>query len=186
MTSSGYKIPGLNGSTSKGERYANIVWYTNHTPSELQDILTSTSGKIHTFSLGIGKIRPEIRDRQRLIASSILPAPAAEIFQKVEQPFIQAITDTIASKAVFMNGKVLLMGDALAGLRTHTASGTSQAAMHALMLEKVFESGEIELGEWDEKVLEWAAWVQKMGVQMGNLAQFGEHPQADLTSPSNL
>ena len=83
-----------------------------------------------------------------------------------------------------MNGKVLLVGDALAGLRTHTASGTSQAAMHALMLKKVFGSGEMKLEEWEEKVLEWAAWVQKMGVQMGNLAQFGDHPQADLTSPS--
>ncbi|PVH79681.1 FAD/NAD(P)-binding domain-containing protein [Cadophora sp. DSE1049] len=180
-----YKIPGLNGSTKRGERYSNIVWYSNYTPSQLQEILTSTTGKVHTFSLGIGKIRPEIRARQRSIASSILPPPVVELFQKVEQPFIQAITDSIASKAVFMDGKVLLVGDALAGLRTHTAAGTSQAAMHALLLKKVFGSGEMVLGEWEEKVVQWASWVQKMGVQIGEVAQFGDHPQADVTPHPN-
>ncbi|KAH7346889.1 monooxygenase [Rhexocercosporidium sp. MPI-PUGE-AT-0058] len=176
-----YKIPGLNGSIEAGERLFNIAWHSNYTPLELLEILTSTSGKVHTFSLGIGQIRPEIRSRQNFIASSILPPPVAELFQKVEQPFIQAITDNIATKAVFMGGKVLLVGDALAGLRTHTTAGTSQAAMHALMLKKVFGSGEMSLGEWEGKVLEWAAWVQELGVQIGTTAQFGDHPQAEAT-----
>lgn len=75
------------------------------------------------------------------------------MFQKVEQPFIQAITDNITSEAVFMNREVLLGGGALAGLRPHTTAGTAQAAMHALMLNKVFVSGEMSLGEWEMKVL---------------------------------
>ncbi|KAH9217106.1 hypothetical protein DL95DRAFT_459622 [Leptodontidium sp. 2 PMI_412] len=122
-----YKINGINGSTKDGERFINIVWHSNYAPSELQEILTSASGKIHTFSIGIGK--------------------------KVEQPFIQAITDNITSKAVFMKRKVLLGGGALAGLRPHTTAGTAQAAMHALMLNKAFGSGEMSLGEWEMKVL---------------------------------
>ncbi|KAG4436061.1 hypothetical protein IFR05_008451 [Cadophora sp. M221] len=181
-----YKIPGINGSTKYEERLCNIVWYNNYTPSKLQEILTSTSGKVHTFSLGIGKVRPEISSRQRSIASSLLPPPISEVFQKVEQPFIQAVTDNFASKAVFMNGKVLLVGDALAGLRPHTTAGTAQAAMHALMLNKVFGSGEMNLGEWEREVLKWSAWIQKLGVQLGETAQFGVHPQMDNTAPSKL
>ncbi|KAL5318344.1 hypothetical protein ACEPPN_013404 [Leptodophora sp. 'Broadleaf-Isolate-01'] len=148
-----YKINGINGSTKDRERFMNIVWYSNYAPSELQEILTSAFGKVQHFSIGIGKICPEIRSRQGSIASSVLTPPLSEVFQKVEQPFIQAITDNITSEAVFMNREVLLGGGALAGLRPHTTAGTAQAAMHALMLNKVFVSGEMSLGEWEMKVL---------------------------------
>lgn len=70
-----------------------------------------------------------------------------------------------------MNGKVLLVGDAVAGLRPHVASGTSQAAIHALLLRKVFED-RLSLDEWEKRVLEWSGIAYKAGVSMGELSQF--------------
>jgi len=173
-------IPGLNGTFTRGERLTNIVWYANTFNEELKKILTDTNGVQHTFSLGVGQIRPEIRDQQRNLAPQHLCAPYSEVWQKVESPFIQAITDNLATKCVFMNGEVVLLGDAVAGLRPHTIAGTSQAALHALLLKKVFgEEKEIGIEEWGKLVLEWSTKAQMMGVQLGNLSQFGEHPLAD-------
>ncbi|KAF4636479.1 hypothetical protein G7Y89_g1612 [Cudoniella acicularis] len=172
-----YKIPALNGTIKPGECLANIVWYQNYTPSELQDLLTDTSEKPHTYSLGINKIKPAFKIKQQEIAAKTLPEPLAELFQKVESPFIQAVTDCLATKSVFMNGKVVLVGDALAGVRPHTTCGTTQAALHAFLLGKVFE-GEMGIGEWGKKAMEFGNFVQGVGVKMGDLSQFGDHPDA--------
>lgn len=42
---------------------------------------------------------------------------------------------------VFFNGKVLLIGDALAGFRPHTVASTSQAAFHSNLLAECFQAG---------------------------------------------
>jgi 2-polyprenyl-6-methoxyphenol hydroxylase-like FAD-dependent oxidoreductase len=78
-----------------------------------------------------------------------------ELWQKVESPFVQAITDNFAAKCVFPDGKVMLVGDAVAGLRPHTTAGTNQAALHALVLKKVFEKGSaMSVVRWEQKILE--------------------------------
>jgi 2-polyprenyl-6-methoxyphenol hydroxylase-like FAD-dependent oxidoreductase len=79
-----------------------------------------------------------------------------------------------------MNGNVFLVGDAVATLRPHTSAGTSQAAMNALFLKKVFDKeGGMSIEEWEKTTVGWATFAQKLGVQMGNLSQFGGHPMAD-------
>ncbi len=86
-----------------------------------------------------------------------------------------------------MNGKVLLVGDAVAGLRPSTSAGCSQGAMNALLLKKVFEKGsEMSIEEWEKSILGWATFSQNMGVKMGNLSQFGDHPMADNGEPLKL
>jgi 2-polyprenyl-6-methoxyphenol hydroxylase-like FAD-dependent oxidoreductase len=175
-----YKIPGLNGSIIPGEQLANIVWYHNANENEVKNILTDSSGVSHKYSLGVGKIDPTVQEKQKTVAAALLPPPLAEVFQKIESPFIQVITDSLAAKSVFMNGKVFLIGDALAGLRPHFTAGCSQGAMNALLLKKVFEKdGGMSVEEWEKATVEWSTLAQKMGVQMGNLSQFGDHPLAD-------
>jgi hypothetical protein len=152
-----------------------MVWYCNI--EDTKEILTDATGVTHRFSLGIGKIRSEVKEKQRRVAST-LPPPLTETFEKIQSPFIQAITDNLATKAVFMEGKVVLLGDALAGLRPHSTAGTSQAVMHALLLKKVFD-GSMSIEEWEKKSLSLSTLSQTIGVQMGTLSQFGQHPQAD-------
>ena len=104
----------------------------------------------------------------------------AELSRKVESPFIQAITDSLAAKCVFLDGKVMLVGDAVAGLRPRTTAGTNQAVLHVLLLERVFEKGSaMSVVEWEQKILEWSTIAHAVGIKLGNLSQFDEHPMAE-------
>lgn len=114
-----------------------MAWYHNIGKEELSRVLTDSSGKTHVFSVGTCKVRPEVRNDQRAIAAAVLPPPMSELFQNIKSPFVQAITDSLATKAVFMGGKVLQVDDGVAGLRPHTTVGTTQVAMHALLLKKL-------------------------------------------------
>lgn len=154
-----------------------MVWYNNYSLEEVKEILKDVNGKQHQYSLGIGKIQPSVKARQQEKAVQTLPKAHAELFTKIEAPFIQAVTDNLATKSVFMNGKVVLIGDALAGVRPHTTCGTTQAALHAFMLGQVFE-GQMSVEEWGKKTMEFGTFVQGMGMEMGNLSQFGDHPDA--------
>ena len=64
---------------------------------------------------------------------------------------VTSVTSIASPRAVFFNGKLLLVGDALAQFRPHVGSSTNQAALDALLLEKVFK-GEIGLDQWEEQV----------------------------------
>jgi 2-polyprenyl-6-methoxyphenol hydroxylase-like FAD-dependent oxidoreductase len=84
-----------------------------------------------------------------------------------------------------MNGKVLLVGDAVAGLRPHVAAGTTQGALHALLLKRVFGNNpSMNIDEWEKTTLEWSTFVQKTGTSMGDLSQFGDHPEAEADAPT--
>jgi 2-polyprenyl-6-methoxyphenol hydroxylase-like FAD-dependent oxidoreductase len=97
--------------------------------------------------------------------------------RKTEQPFIQAITDVISPQNSFFDGKVLLVGDALAGFRPHTAASTGQAAFDAMRMGEWF-GGEIDKKTYDSRVLEFAKILQEKGVMLGERSQFGRHPFA--------
>lgn len=43
---------------------------------------------------------------------------------KTKHPFVQVVTDVIASAAVFYDGHVIFVGDALSGARPHTTAST--------------------------------------------------------------
>jgi hypothetical protein len=103
----------------------------------------------------------------------------AELWQKVESPFIQAITDSLGAKCVFLDGKVMLVGDAVPGLRPHTTAGTNRAVLHVLLLKRVFEKGStMSVVEWEQKILEWSTIAHAVRKKLGNLSQFDEHPMA--------
>lgn len=133
--------------------------------------MTGTDGSRHPITLPVGKMRPEILERQRARARESLPPQFAEIVCGTRQQFIQAITDVLASRDSFFDGKVLLVGDAVAGFRPHTAASTSQAAYDALLLGE-WMRGEMGRGEWEGRTMEFAREMQGMGER----SQFGAHP----------
>ncbi len=143
-----YVIPGKNGSLEPGERLINWVWYCNYPQgsTEYKELMTDSDGKIHHITLPIGKLRNEILNGQRQYAKSALPPQFAEIVCETKQPFIQAITDVVSPKNSFFDGKLLLIGDAVAGFRPHTAASTSQAAFDAQKLHELM-NGEIGLAQ---------------------------------------
>ncbi|KAI4944441.1 hypothetical protein J4E86_009500 [Alternaria arbusti] len=178
-----YTIPGKYGTTKPGERLLNWVWYVSYKEEspEHVELMTDNEGKTHHITLPPGGIKEDVWKRQRDLANKILPPQFAELVNKTEVPFVQAITDVVAPSALLENGRVLLLGDALAGFRPHTAASTNQAALDAMKLagavEKVINGGGMEaLKQWEEEVMEYGKEMQTHGVQMGNRSQFGEHP----------
>jgi len=174
-----YVIPGAKGTLKQGERLVNWVWYCNYAAGSEQwrDLMTDVNGKLNTTTLHAGKMRPEVWQQQKDYARRVLPPQFADLVCETKEPFVQAITDSISNENIFADGKVLAVGDAVAGFRPHTAASTSQAAYHALLLEKVFKN-DMSWGEWQDEVLNYARRMQKSGVEMGDRSQFGKHPLA--------
>lgn len=174
-------IPGENGSLEPGKRLINWVWYCNYPQdsTEYQELMTDTDGKHHHITLPIGKMRKEVLDKQREYARKVLPPQFADIVCDTKEPFIQAITDVISPRNSFFDGKLLLIGDAVAGFRPHTAASTSQAAFDAQKLYEMM-SGGISREKWEEETMEYAKDMQGKGVSMGQRSQFGQHPLAQM------
>lgn len=124
-------------------------------------------------------MRSEIISAQRSRASDILPPQLSDVFNNIENPFVQAVTDSLTTQNVFMDGKVFLVGEAVACIRPHATAGTIQGALHALLLREVFrETPTMTLEEWAKKSLGWSTGTQKLSVQLGQQGQYGDHPMA--------
>jgi len=122
-------------------------------------------------------IEQEILPRGR----AFLPPVCLEVLEKANQPFIQLVTDAIASGAVFSDGHVILVGDALCGVRPHTTASTNQAAEHALTLHQALKSNPdlSSLTEkWQSGRMEYAQSLYDIGAKIGHLSQFEVHPMS--------
>ena len=171
-------IPGQKGTLQKGKRLLNWVWYCNYAEAtDLRDLMTDVNGKLNTTTLHAGKMRPEVWTQQKEYARQVLPPHFVDLVCETKEPFVQAITDSISQHSIFAQGKVVTVGDAVAGFRPHTAASTTQAARHALLLEKVFKD-EMSWMQWQEEVMSYARKLQASGVEMGDRSQFGKHPLA--------
>ncbi|ORY09571.1 hypothetical protein BCR34DRAFT_674552 [Clohesyomyces aquaticus] len=138
-----YIVPGPHGSLRSGERFLNFAWYINQTPAEVDTIMRdSKTGRLHHRTVPSGHVDPSLWTKQRRIAQNT-PMPA---------PFLDVINDVQGRKAVFEDGKIVLIGDGLSSLRPHTAFSASQAAFHVLTLEDtIAQQG--DLREWESRVL---------------------------------
>lgn len=155
----------------------------NYTPAQLSEILTDTSGHTHRITLPAGKMRAEIWTRQKAVAAEILPAAYAELVHITTTPFVQAITDVTSSqhawfsnpetpRASFFSSRLLFAGDAFCAFRPHVARSTDQAALNALLLEKVLK-GEMQIGEWERRCLAYAEHMSAFSAFLGCRFQFG-------------
>lgn len=160
-----YMIPGKHGSIQPGERYLNFLWYTNEPVSELESVMKDgVDGHRHRYIVPAGRVQSKVWEQRVNHARSIpFPAPFLEVITKIERPFIQLITDYCSPHAAFEGGRVLIIGDALSLFRPHTAFSVTQAAYHALMTAD-YVGGNINLAEWEEKVLRYSVlhWSQSM------------------------
>ncbi|THX93172.1 FAD/NAD(P)-binding domain-containing protein [Aureobasidium pullulans] len=168
-----YAIPGHDGSLEPGNRILNFVWYHNCPDDfEFQGVMTDISGQTHRSTLQPGMLRPEVWEQQVKFAQASFAAPFVELVEKTSQPFVAAVSDNICDRATFMNGKVILVGDALALFRPHIALSANQAAYDCLELQKVLK-GEISMKQWERNVLGYAAKTRQLSVVVGTFSQYG-------------
>lgn len=83
--------------------------------------MTDSSGRKHRHTLPIGKMQERVWEKQRILASKILPPPFAELIHKTTQPFVSSIVDIVVSKPSLFDRKPLMVGDALVPFRSHVA-----------------------------------------------------------------
>ncbi|KXX73060.1 Uncharacterized protein in nifH2 3'region [Madurella mycetomatis] len=172
-----YLIPGLHGTVEPGQRLINFVYYTNFPEgsAELEEILTDRHGRRHRITMPPGLTDPEAWKHQQDIARERLPPQFAEVVCKAKRPFVQAVTDVISPDNEFLSGKVVLIGDALAGFRPHTVASTSQAAFDA-MIYADYVAGKVGRDEWKRQTMGYARFIQKRGVDMGQRSQHQQLP----------
>ncbi|KAK8064070.1 FAD/NAD(P)-binding domain-containing protein [Apiospora saccharicola] len=182
-----YLIPGKDGTVEPGQRLINFVYYTNFPEGspELEEIMTDKSGKRHRITMPPGLTDPNAWEKQRQIARERLPPQFAEIVCATKKPFVQAVTDVLSPTNEYLNGKVILIGDALAGFRPHTVASTSQAAFDAMVLADYIE-GKVTSEQWKKETLGFARYIQKRGVDMGNRSQFENLPLEDHIHDRNV
>lgn len=134
--------------------------------------MTDISGQTHRSTLQPGMLRPEVWEQQVKFAQANFPAPFIELVEKTSQPFVAAVSDNSCDHATFINGKVILVGDALALFRPHIALSANQAAYDCLELQKVLK-GEISMKQWERNVLGYAAKTRQLSVVVGTFSQYG-------------
>jgi hypothetical protein len=131
------------------------------------EIMTDTSGHRHNFTLPIGIMRPEVWVEQCAHACKVLPPQLADIVPKIASLFVSTVTSIASPRALFFDGKLILMGGVLAQFRPHVGSSTNQAALGALLLEKVLK-GKVGLDQWEEQVLEYADLTRLRSIAFGS------------------
>ena len=112
-----YMVLGENGAMGEGERDLNWVWYEKLNEDELNRVLTDVDGEKRTFGVSYGKLRPEIVEGLRQRSSELLAPQFAEVIRKSKKVSVRVVTDVIATQTSFLDGKVVLLGDAAAGPR---------------------------------------------------------------------
>lgn len=152
-----YTIAGKNGDTTPGNRLLNFVWYANFPEGseELEKIMTDKDGRRRRITIPPGMISWDAWELLKSKAVERLPPQMAEMAHKSKTPFVQAITDVISPKNLYMSDKVVLVGDALAGFRPHTVASTSQAAFDVMSVADWLD-GKIDRTQFVKQVMQYA------------------------------
>ncbi|KAK4236504.1 zeaxanthin epoxidase, chloroplastic [Achaetomium macrosporum] len=149
-----YAVPPDSGTFAPGTRLINWVWYYNipdNSPA-LTEVLTDTAGRTHGNTVPSGLARAEIFRKHLATTLPAMAAPFAALLSSPgQQPFVTKVNDALTETAVFCDGKVVLVGDALAAFRPHFAVATEQAARHCLGLARVWD-GEVTVQQWARDV----------------------------------
>ena len=124
-------------------------------------------GKRHRHTVPIGYMRPEVSQWIKETANASLPLQFADVIQSTKDPFVQTITDVIATRTSFWNGKVYLLGEAACSPRPHIAASTSQAAFHAAKLKQYLE-GELSLDQWSRQTMTYSHELYQTALKLGH------------------
>ena len=165
-------MPGAHGRLEIADRVRNWVWYMRFKveSEEFRNLMTDVEGKKHTFSLPKGSMREEIWHGQLNLARQVLDRECAEHLHRSETPFVQAITHLSTPRAVYADGRILLVGDAFATLRPLSGQGTNQAAKGALAMKSVLQ-GRLSWHEWEEACIKNAEAAHNFGLERERGAQ---------------
>ncbi|KAF2105616.1 hypothetical protein BDV96DRAFT_694739 [Lophiotrema nucula] len=171
-----YYVPAENGSLSPGDCQYIWVWYQMLPEGEeFNSNLTDADSRQHTTTIPRGRMREEIWAKMRARGRKHLSSPFVDLLEHTHDPFLSAIRDCKSPKAVFHDGKLLLVGDAFSLFRPHAGAATSQAARQALSLVKVLK-GDMSLEAWETEAIDHAQRIHAFTNAMGSYCFTGVVP----------
>ncbi|KAI1117990.1 FAD binding domain-containing protein [Nemania sp. NC0429] len=149
-----YFIPTETGHTEPGERLINWVWYypVPEDSAEMAAMFTDTNGKLHPSTVPQGLVNPNVWAAQVARYIGNMTAPLGEVVSKTPAPFITKVSEAQCGAASFYGGRLVLVGDAFTGYRSHLGMASEQAARHCVALEKVLR-GEMTQEQYHKEVV---------------------------------
>jgi 2,6-dihydroxypyridine 3-monooxygenase len=170
-----YPIVARDQTTGEMKRLINWLWYRNMPKGkELDDLLTDRRGVLRDTSLAYASLQEGHVAHMRQDSISALPPVLSELVVKTEEPFIQAIFDSVIPAMAF--GRVCIMGDAAFVARPHAAAGTAKAAEDAWQLGEALTASDSEvvaaLKRWEERQLACGQQLVSRARDIGNRFQF--------------
>jgi 2,6-dihydroxypyridine 3-monooxygenase len=185
-----YPIVARNQSTGEIKRLINWLWYRNMPKGkELDDLLTDRRGVLRDTSLAYASLQERHVAHMRQDSISALPPVLSELVVKTEEPFIQAIFDSVIPAMAF--GRVCIIGDAAFVARPHAGAGTAKAAEDAWQLGEALtgsDSGGVvaALKRWEERQLACGQQLVSRARDIGNRFQFSNSWPVGAAFPFGL
>ena len=149
-----YLVPGADGSTTRGQRRVNWVWYVNTPETKLETLMTGKSGTHYQSFLPPDQTAPQVRQGVLDLAQRTLP----DLFRDLVEAstlFMQPVQDVDVQPRVYR--RAFLIGDAAGTVRPHTASGTSKAFGDASLLAEALKNWEAAAAFPMDRIESWEA-----------------------------
>jgi 2-polyprenyl-6-methoxyphenol hydroxylase-like FAD-dependent oxidoreductase len=176
----GYLVPGEHNDIRPGHRLYNWVWYRLADERVLAEIMTDRNGRPRGYTIPEGQLADRWITHLHREAENLLPPPFREVIEATAQPFAQAIRDLASDHMVA--GRVIIIGDAAAIPRPHTAASTSKAAANALALVDELQASPNDiaaaLARWEPDQVALGKYLRQQGTQIGNYLLFRRPPIA--------
>jgi 2-polyprenyl-6-methoxyphenol hydroxylase-like FAD-dependent oxidoreductase len=166
----GYLVPGEHNEVRPGHRLYNWVWYRVADERLLAEIMTDRNGHARGYAIPEGLLADKWIMHLHRDAETLLPLPFRQVVEATAQPFAQAIRDLASDHMV--DGRVAIIGDAVAIPRPHTAASTSKAAANALALTHELQASPDDipaaLVRWEPDQVALGKYLRQQGSQTGD------------------
>lgn len=177
----GYLVPGENNDLRPGHRFYNWVWYRVADQAQLELIMIDRDGRQRGYSMPEGMLAKQWAEHINQEARTILPPGFRAIVEATQQPFAQAIRDLAVDQMVA--GRVVILGDASAIPRPHTAASTLKAASNVMDLADALlaSPGDIDaaLHDWEPRQIAFGKALRRQGVEAGDQLLFHRIPSQE-------
>jgi 2-polyprenyl-6-methoxyphenol hydroxylase-like FAD-dependent oxidoreductase len=178
----GYLVPGEHNDVRPGRRLYNWVWYRVADERLLAEIMTDRNGHARDYAIPEGLLADKWIAHLHRDAETLLPLPFRQVVEATVQPFAQAIRDLASDHMV--DGRVAIIGDAVAIPRPHTAASTSKAAANALALADALQAFPddipVALARWGPDQVALGKYLRQQGSQTGDYLLFHKLPTAKV------
>lgn len=165
-----YPVPSPDGSSDRGDRRINLVWYRNIAEDdEFEELMLGADGTQYNGTLPPGQMRESVRQQHIEYGKESAPAVFTRLFEAYDEAYVQAVYDLTVPEVVV--DRVCLLGDAAYFIRPHMAAGTAHAFADALALGEAlgpYDSLTDALAGWNEQQTELGSRLVKRARDRGN------------------